>query len=259
MLRPLALLAALALLAPVALAASPTLAAYVTRGHVETFVDSILAIPEAASAFEEGDGILVTVGENKWNGKVHDGHAAMSWGFQPDMTHRITVDERAMLSIVNAYDQMNTAKLAVKKQYITVRSDRASVNTAIGAMSRTSLDSKLPTYEPKQGDSITFQGCTGALGPKEGGLFTVQLCDDRYQVNEIGGLAAKLPRPHLTSPPPASGVTLSPGAGWSFGAQIAGIVCPILDSIYTAHPLAQILALKQAFGCVSSATPGASS
>lgn len=217
MLRPLALLAVAALIAPAAIAGSPELAPRISREHVQTFVNGILSIPEARSAFQDGDTILVTVGKERWNGKVEGGAARMDWGFQPDMTHKITVDERAMFSIVNAYDQMNTAKLAVKKQYVTAHSERSSVNTAIGAMARTSLDARLPTYDPKQGDGITFQGCTGTLGPNEGGVFTVALCQERYQVNEIGGVIGKLPKPHLMLPP--DGIVISEDGVWSFGPQ----------------------------------------
>jgi hypothetical protein len=45
-------------------------------------------------------------------------------------------------------------------------------------------------------------------------------------VNEIGGVAAKMPRPHLTTPP--GGITLSPGAGASFGA-VSPSTCPPVD------------------------------
>jgi hypothetical protein len=201
MLRILAVGLALALLLSPVSATSPELKSRISVLDIQDFVESIFDVPEARSQFQDGDTIVVAVANDRWYGTLITGAITMVEGNLDGATHIITVDRNAMFSIINAYDESNTAKLAVKAKYMTASSQRAAVNTAIGALARTPLDERLPSYTPKEGDSVTFQGCTGALGPKNDGQFEVTWCDDRYTVNAIGGVNGKLPRQHLTQSP----------------------------------------------------------
>lgn len=213
-------------LAPLVAAESPSLAGSATTSRIQEFVDGLLGIAEVQAAFQPGDLVVVAVGTDSWHGNVDGTSLPLTAGGASGATHTLRVDPAAMMSIVNSYDMGNTAKLAVKKQYMTAESERAAVKTAIGAVARTPLDDRLPTYDPKQGDSVTFQGCTGTLGAKTEGRFVVQLCDDNYTVNEIGGITSKLARPHFMAAPAVTSETLSEDAGESYGADdVAASAC----------------------------------
>ena len=221
MLRWLPPVLALALLAPATNAASPELEGIVATRDVQRLVDGLLAIPEVRSAFREGDGLYVDVSggsgsQGDWSGKMQGGKIVMERGSRLAGTHGVHIDARAMLAYVHAYDPENTAKLLVKGKFLTAISQRQAVNLAIAAVQRTPLDAKLGSYEPKAGDTITFQDCTGTLEAGQRGYFIVTLCDERFVVNELGGVSGRLPRAHLTTPP--AGIVLPENAGWSYGA-----------------------------------------
>lgn len=179
----------------------PTLVTTIGDDEIQWFLHSMQTIPQVREAFQEGDTIDIAVhGKNDtwWGAAVTAHQPVLVDGPEGEgAVHTIHVDEDAMFSMLNAYDFGNTAKLAVKRQYMTAESLRPAVQLAIGAIARTPADDRLTTQDPAAGDVITVQGCTGELLAKAGGYFPVDLCGARFAVNEIGGISGKLPAEHL--------------------------------------------------------------
>lgn len=201
-----ALLIALVVVIPaVAVAEAPSITSQPSALDVLDLLRQAIRDARIQNGLQDGDVITVRHGSSSPQYTYSGG--ALASGATKAGTIVVTIDGAALVSIVNAYDQTNSAKLAIKNTYITVTSSRAGVQTAVSLIQKTGAGGEAMGVAPKVGDGVSYKGCTGTIAAadnRSSGKLIVALCGSDYAVDALGGITTKLPPPHLQ---PSSTVT----------------------------------------------------
>lgn len=189
-----------ALLFPAFANAAPTIVVDVRVETIQRLVDSLIAVPEVRAGLQDGEtlGVRLTDGHyDDYSGTIGPTGTRMtesSSALHSSATHTLSMSGAAAVSLANAYDPANTAKLLIKGGYVGLASSVTPVQLAFNALVKTPADTRLASYDPKAGDSITHGGCTGTLGTgATAGYLEVELCGAKYVVNSLGGVNGKIP------------------------------------------------------------------
>lgn len=192
------------------------------------------------NGLQEGDSLSVRHGGNSASYTYADGQ--ITTGARKASTIQVNVDKAALVSLVNAYDQTNSAKLAIKGKYITVTSSRASVQTAVSGLQKTGAADDALGVAPKVGDNVNYKGCSGTLtaaDARSAGKPIVALCGSDYAVDALGGITTKLAPKHLQPNNTVSermGINSAALSSGSTGTQPPAKSCGIRPTIPTPPP-----------------------
>lgn len=207
MLAPRALLAAGligALVLPTFVNAAPSVVVDVRVGTIQRLVDSLMSVGEVRAAFKDGETLAVDLTDSGlgdyYRGTIGPSGTPMTArGLADDRaTHTLSLNGASAVTLANAYDTANTAKLLIKGGYVGLHSKSTAVQLAFNALVKTPADARLASYDPKIGDAITYAGCSGTLSTsKTEGYFQARLCDADYVVNRLGGVNGKIPNVKL--------------------------------------------------------------
>lgn len=181
-------------------------------------MDAMLSVPQIDAALRGGDIVVIALGPVVFSGARIGNQVPLTEGAPvgtPKVTFTMGTD--AALSLLNAYNRPNTAKLVLRGGFVGIDGDR-QVIAGVRFIRSGSLDDQLNARPPAAGDAISYQGSKGNLR-SQGDHFLVRLGDNDYMVDSLGGVIANVGPSAFHNPPDGSGIILDPDSGASYGLQ----------------------------------------